>query len=148
MVRSRFLTPEYLIAAMNRGDFYASSGVFLEDVTFDESTQTLSLQVQPKSGETYRTDFIATLASDPHHDDGHVEEDHAPRHDHEARIGVVVASIDGLQAKYKLTGNELYVRAVVTSSAPPNDPSFENQFKQAWTQPVGWRPAKPNATAP
>jgi hypothetical protein len=28
------------------------------------------------------------------------------------------------------------VRAIVTSAAGPDDPSFEGQKKQAWTQPV------------
>ena len=36
MVRSRFLTPEHLIRAMKRGDFYASSGVTLRDFQFDK----------------------------------------------------------------------------------------------------------------
>ena len=37
---------------------------------------------------------------------------------------------------YRLTGEELYVRAVVTSDQPPENPSFPNQKAQAWTQPV------------
>ena len=37
-----------------------------------------------------------------------------------------------------LTGEELYVRAVVTSDRPPENPSFPDQKAQAWTQPVGW----------
>ena len=39
-----------------------------------------------------------------------------------------------------MKGNELYVRAVVTSSLDAVDPSFKGQKKQAWTQPVGWNP--------
>jgi hypothetical protein len=146
MVRSRFLTPEYLIAAMNRGDFYASSGVFLENVVFDEATKTLSVKIQPTHGETYRTDFIATLASDHHHHGEHGDDEHPHHHVDESRIGKVVASTEGLQAEYKMKGNELYVRAVVTSSAPHHDPSFDNQFKQAWTQPVGWQPEANDST--
>lgn len=38
-----------------------------------------------------------------------------------------------------MTGDELYVRAVVTSSAGPVVPSPEDRFQRAWTQPVGWR---------
>jgi hypothetical protein len=38
-----------------------------------------------------------------------------------------------------MKGNELYVRATITSDQPPVDPSFENQLQQAWTQPVGWQ---------
>ena len=36
MVQSRFLTPEYLLKAMNRGDFYASSGVSFESIQFEK----------------------------------------------------------------------------------------------------------------
>ena len=39
---------------------------------------------------------------------------------------------------YRLKGDELYVRAVVTSTELPDNPVFENQKQQAWTQPVGW----------
>lgn len=46
MVRARHLTPESLIRAMKQGDFYASSGVVLNDVRFDPSTKTYSLQIQ------------------------------------------------------------------------------------------------------
>lgn len=125
MVRSRFLTPEHLIRAIKAGDFYASSGVTLDDVRFDNSTKTLRLQIRPEDGATYHTDFIATLRP----------EGDLPRED---RIGKVVASSDGTTAEYEMTGNELYVRAVVTSSLPPADPVFDDQRRQAWTQPVGW----------
>ncbi len=54
------------------------------------------------------------------------------------QIGVVLAKSSGPQASYRLTGDELYVRAVVTASAPHPNPSFADQRQQAWTQPVGW----------
>ena len=44
-----------------------------------------------------------------------------------------------LQPVYRLRGDELYVRAVVTSSRDHPNPSFADQKEQAWTQPVGWR---------
>jgi hypothetical protein len=123
MVRSRFLTPEHLIRAMKRGDFYASSGVTLRDVHFDQTTDTLKLQIESESNVTYRTDFIASFA----------EADSQGE-----RIGVIVASDTSLSPKYTLSDRELYVRAVVTSSNPHVDPSFQGQKQQAWTQPVGW----------
>jgi hypothetical protein len=123
MVRSRFLTAEHLIAAMKRGDFYASSGVTLEDVQFDPTTRSLSLQIDADTDANYRTDFIATLKD---------------RSSEESGIGVVVDSQDGATPSYQMTGKELYVRAVVTSDQPHVDPSFADQKQQAWTQPVGW----------
>ena len=44
----------------------------------------------------------------------------------------------GTAAKYQLSGDELYVRAVVTSDRDHPNPSFRNQKEQAWTQPVAW----------
>lgn len=125
MVRSRYLTAEHLIRAIKRGDFYASSGVTLSDVNFDSESKFLSIKIRPDDGATYRTDFIATLKEDADQDDAD-------------RIGKTMATVDGTTATYKMRGDELYVRAVVTSSLPHVDPSFENQKQQAWTQPVGW----------
>lgn len=133
MVRSRYLTPEHLVRALKAGDFYASSGVTLSDVGFDAETKSLSLQIEPTAGETYTTQFIATLKPEHHHPH---DEEHA--HLDDDRIGVVVATVEGETASYQMKGNELYVRAVVTSSAAAADPSFKDQRQQAWTQPVGW----------
>ncbi len=127
MVRSRYLTPEHLIRAMKRGDFYASSGVSLKDVGFDDSTRTLSLQIAPDPNATYRTDFIVTLAADAKLQPG------------EDRIGRIAKSVNGLTPSYTIGDHDLYVRAVVTSSLPPVDPSYKDQKQQAWTQPVGWK---------
>lgn len=129
MVRSRFLTPEYLIQAMERGDFYASSGVSLDDIRFDKTSRELSIQVSTEPKVEYTTQFIATLKVDPDHPDD------------QTRIGKVVATVKGANPSYKLSGGELYVRAVVTSSKPHSDPSFDGQLQQAWTQPVGWEAA-------
>ena len=135
MVRCRYLTPEHLIRAMKAGDFYASSGVVLADLQLDRERATIKIDIEPTTGESYRTDFVATLAP----------ESSAPKSADEPlslggvkpeAVGVVVATSDGLHAEYRLTGKELYVRAIITSSAGPADPSFKGQKKQAWTQPV------------
>ena len=135
MVRSRYLTPEHLIRAMKQGDFYASSGVSLTDVVFDEKQRTLRLEIEPESDTTYETEFIATLLTEDAVNKDAVKKD-AVKKD---RIGVVVARSNELSPSYKLKGNELYLRAVVTSSRDHVDPSFQDQKQQAWTQPVGWQ---------
>ncbi|RUL86959.1 PHP domain-containing protein [Tautonia sociabilis] len=141
MVRSRHLTPERLIDAIQAGDFYASSGVTLREVRYDEAAGALELEVEPEEGASYRIDFIGTLngagtASEPVLDDEGTPIDATRRYSDE--IGKVLASAEGTSARYELTGDELYVRAVVTSSLPPENPSFAGQKAQAWTQPVGW----------
>jgi hypothetical protein len=63
-------------------------------------------------------------------------------------VGRVMATVEGTEPRYRLNGNELYVRAVVTSSEPPENPSFSDQRAQAWTQPVGWEAwIAPNSAA-
>ncbi len=131
MVRSRYLTPEHLIRAMKAGDFYASSGVVLKDVRFDPSSKVLALEIQPGGEATYTTEFIATVDGGA----GGTADRVLPT---AASIGKVVHVAQGLTPSYRLTGNELYVRAVVTSSLDHVDPSLKNQKQQAWTQPVGW----------
>ena len=138
-VRSRYLTPEHLIRAMKAGEFYASSGVVIDDVQFDVAQGELSVSIQSEADETYVTEFIASLKPSkssiaPPSD---CDEQSAKLLDPEL-IGVVAAKVQGRKARYKLTGRELYVRAIITSSAEPVDPSWNGQRKQAWTQPVGW----------
>jgi len=55
----------------------------------------------------------------------------------------VLATRPGLVAAYTMGGDELYVRATVTASLGHENPSFEGQRRQAWTQPVGWKTAEP-----
>ncbi|MFT7642921.1 MAG: hypothetical protein ACI9G1_004684, partial [Pirellulaceae bacterium] len=139
MVRSNFLTPEYLLKAMNRGDFYASSGVSLDSIQFADGQ--LSLNIQAKDGVTYSTEFIGTLEGYDDANSERVDKDGKPirsSRKYSAEVGQVLAKVDGASPTYKLTGKELYVRAVVTSSEAPVDPIFKEQRQQAWTQPVGW----------
>ncbi|QDT11380.1 PHP domain-containing protein [Stieleria marina] len=136
MVRSRYLTPEHIIQAMKRGDFYASSGVTLSDVQFDAETKTLRVEIQSDGDATFTTQFIGTTQ---HHDDqGDTEADSESDGSH-THIGVVLSTVQGTAASYQLTGDELYIRATITSSKPHHDPSFADQKQQAWTQPVGWK---------
>jgi hypothetical protein len=131
-VRARALTTAALIAAIQAGDFYASTGVTLADVRFDDAAKTLRLDIQPDGDAKFTTRFVGTVTPP-----GPVTGTSAapPAQD----VGVVFASADGLAPTYRLTGRELYVRAVVTSDRPPLNPSFKGQLAQAWTQPVGWQ---------
>jgi hypothetical protein len=136
-VRCRYLTPEHLILAMKAGEFYASSGVVLDDVRFDSAQGELSVSIQSEADETFSTEFIASLKP-ANATLSQIDEPSAKPLDPEL-IGVVVAKLEGKKASYKLTGRELYVRAIITSSAETADPSWKGQRKQAWTQPVGWQ---------
>ncbi|XZE46318.1 PHP domain-containing protein [Pirellulaceae bacterium SH467] len=118
MVRSHYLTPEHLIRAMESGDFYASSGVSLQDVQWNKATSTLSVAIQSEPNVQYTTEFIVTSK------DAELDQ-----------IGRVAKTSQDLQSSYTLAPGETIVRAVVTSSIAPVDPVFDDQKQQAWTQP-------------
>ncbi len=151
MVRATHLTPEYILRAVKAGDCYASSGVTLVDVRYDAEPKTLELEIEPDGDAVFKTEFVGSRFGV----DTTGEEVPPPSgkptrlsRKYSEQIGQVLHTAEGLQPRYKLTGKELYVRAVVTSSKPPSDPSFRGQRKQAWTQPVGWkllRPMTPSA---
>ena len=121
MVWSEKLEADQLVEAMERVEFYASSGVVLDAVEFDQGSQKQVLEMEEVDGVSYETRFIGTRRSTPE------------------ATGEVFARVSGDRAEYELTGDELYVRAVVTSTRPHPNPSYKGQFEQAWTQPVGWR---------
>ncbi len=53
-----------------------------------------------------------------------------------AEIGAVLATVQGTQARYEMIGDEVYVRARITSSALHPNPSEIGEFQRAWCQPV------------
>lgn len=149
MVRAKSLKPDVLISAMRAGDFYASSGVTLDDVQFKDGV--LKIRIKRESGVSYTTKIVgtpknydATVSEQP----TNAEKDPQPvRKVYSADIGRTFATFSGETVEYKLTGDELYVRAVITSTKPPVNPSYENQVQMAWTQPVGWKVNAKSTTA-
>jgi len=116
MVRARHLTPESIVLALEAGDFYASSGVTLQDVT--RSATTLSLEIQPEPGVTYVTQFIGTRRGYdpacqllPSRDGDAGSKKTLPHHRYSKEVGAVLAEVKGLSAAYTLRGDEIYVRA-------------------------------------
>ena len=51
-------------------------------------------------------------------------------------VGQVLARVPGLRPSYHFRGDELFVRATVTSTLPADNPVFAGQKRQAWVQPV------------
>lgn len=137
MVRAEKLDIAALIAAMEAGDFYSSSGVILKDVRREK--QRLSLEIQPEAGVTYTTEFIGTrrgydTARQPVLDEAgkalRVTQRYSPD------IGAVLAQVEGPTASYTLKGDEIYVRARVTSSKVKVNPYREGEVEKAWLQPL------------
>jgi hypothetical protein len=137
MVRARHLTAESIIRAMEAGDFYASSGVVLTDV--ERKPGHLAVRIQPSEGVTYVTQFIGTRRGyDPRSEV--MESPASPRtlpHRRYSRdVGAVLAEVSGTEASYTFRGDEIYVRAKVTSSRRKLNGSVAGEFETAWVQPV------------
>ncbi len=137
MVRAARLAVEELVAAMEAGDFYASSGVTLREVSREKGA--LALEIEAEPGVTYTTEFIGTRtgfdrASTPVTDESGATLRTTRRYSTD--IGVVLATVTGASARYKLKGDEIYVRARVTSSKEKIDPSEAGERERAWTQPL------------
>jgi hypothetical protein len=51
-------------------------------------------------------------------------------------IGAVLAEVAGTSPGYTLKGDEIYVRARITSSKHKVNPYLKGEFERAWTQPL------------
>jgi hypothetical protein len=89
VVRSAALTPRAILAAMERGDFYASTGVELSD--YEVTASAMTVTVNKESYAKYRIQFIG-------------------------RGGVVLHEALDSPATYEFLGTEGYVRARVLES--------------------------------
>ena len=137
MVLAEELAPAALIEAIERGRFYASSGVTLERVVSND--RGLDVEVKPDRGETYTIEFIGTRrgydpASEPVLDKNGKPLEATRRYSDD--IGRVLKTVEGTKASYEFTPNDLYVRARVTSSRKHPNPSEIGEFERAWVQPV------------
>ena len=109
-VRARELSVAALMEAMERGDFYSTTGLVLLSyeasptairIGLSDHTRDLGWSLPGANPQLYRTEFIG-------------------------RDGKVLKTDESLNPVYEFTGNELYVRARITSS----------DGLVAWTQPV------------
>lgn len=122
---------------MERGDFYASSGVVLDNVCDDGKSLTVTIRAEP--GASYITQFIGTLC-------GYDRDSHPVLDDlgkqlrttrrHSDAIGQVLHETAALSSTYKLRGKEMSVRAKIISNRAHLDPSWLGQVECAWTQPL------------
>ncbi|MHC4793945.1 MAG: PHP domain-containing protein [Planctomycetota bacterium] len=120
MVRAASHGPDDIVRAMRAGDFYASSGVELTDVR--EETDRLVIDIDAEDGVTYLTEFIGVP----------IDGDAPP-------TTRTLMATDADPAVYEFKGDELYVRARVTSSRLHPRPYRKGDFETAWTQPVRLR---------
>lgn len=135
MVRAAELSVAAIIQAMEDGDFYATTGVELEDVR--AADRRIDIRIRPIDGVTYRTQFIGTRAGYPAPTTLSQEDEAAPvQYLYPNEISTVLAESTGVEASYQLQGDELYVRAKIISSKPKANPYRAGDVEVAWTQPV------------
>jgi len=137
MVRSPRLRADAIVAAMEAGDFYASTGVTLKQVR--RSDRELSVEIDAQPGVTYTTHFIGTKKGfDPTSRPGPrpTNSVFAVTRIYSDDIGEVLAVVAGERASYRLEGDELYVRAKVISSKPKENPYAKGEMESAWVQPA------------
>ncbi len=117
MVRAEELTPKALISAMEKGDFYATTGVLFKKLQADKGT--LAVEVDAKKDTQYTIQFWgARQTSNPKSE------------------RVLLKEVKSTLASYKLTDKDLYVRAKIISDTPQKNPFQEGDVEKAWTQPL------------
>jgi len=137
MVKAKELSADALVAAMELGDFYSSSGVTFKALQVGAGR--IALEIKAEAGVEYVIDFIGTRKGyDRKTVAVKAADGSEPRvtRRYSAEVGVVLASAKGTKAEYILKGDELYVRARVTSSKPMQSSPVGGEVEKAWTQPV------------
>ena len=135
MVRSSTLAPDSLMRAMERGDFYASTGVTLAALRREGTRLTLTIREEP--GVSYTTQFIGTRRGYDTVSVAVMDTAGAPvTRRYSTDVGTVLAEQRGTTATYVIRGDEIYVRARITSSKPKANFSYAGEREMAWTQPI------------
>lgn len=114
MVKTDSLDTNSLIKAMEAGEFYATTGVELKDVTFKDNT--LSIEVRNEPNINYEIAFIGCKKGETAPEEFVVTND--------------------TKADFKLTKDILFVRCKITSSKLHPNPVENMLYESAWTQPV------------
>lgn len=140
MVHSDELSPEGILDAIDKGDYYASTGVTLQNIR--SNGKKLEIEIEPREGAEYTTEFIGTLKGTDikgkltTDSEGNQIENSTLTYSRD--IGKILATSNSLNPSYSFTGDELYVRARITSTEEHVDPNSGKPLgkQKAWVQPV------------
>jgi len=133
VVRADSLTTRHIVESMEQGRFYGTTGVSLTDMVVDSA---ITIHIKPEPGVEYTTEFIGTRVG---YDTTRILSPlpGAPttfRYSEE--IGTIMATVTGTMPRYRIHGDEMYVRAKVISTKPKVNPYRDGEVEVAWTQPV------------
>jgi len=114
MVNSKSLLASDLISAMEKGDFYASSGVQLKKVQHDQ--EKLYIEVDPEEGGDYEIIFMG--------------------YQKETDQVIELKRVKGTKGVYQFQEEDVFVRANIHSNLIMDPLSPEPEIQKAWTQPL------------
>jgi hypothetical protein len=114
MVQSDTLSAPAIIEAMERGDFYSTTGVTLKSLDFDKKN--LKVEVEPEAGIDYTIIFLGCLKGET-----------------EVRE---LKTVEGSSANFELTDDILFVRSKISSTKLQENPIEDIKYESAWTQPL------------
>ena len=134
MVKAPALSAPFIIEAMEKGDFYSSSGVSLSSI--QTTKESFSFKISTEKGVTYKTWFVGTRNNFKNSKDVAKRNSLDPS---AAGIGEILGQTDSIEPKYNFKGDELYVRAHVVSSKKKSNPYSSGEQEQAWLQPISSR---------
>ncbi len=134
MVKAPALSAPSIIEAMEKGDFYSSSGVSLSSI--QTTKESFSFKISTEKGVTYKTWFVGTRNNFKNSKDVAKRNSLDPS---AAGIGEILGQTDSIEPKYNFKGDELYVRAHVVSSKKKSNPYSSGEQEQAWLQPISSR---------
>ena len=118
MVRANELTAPAIIESMEQGDFYATTGVELKEVSFTNNK--LSVEVSTQVGVEFTIQFWGARNAGKGKSDQRT----------------LLKEVKGSQGSFKVTNKYLFVRAKVISSKLKENPYKEGDRETAWIQPV------------
>jgi len=114
MVNAKNLEISTLIEAMEKGNFYASTGVYLKKLR--SSNKEIFIEVEPEANTSYEIEFLGYQKGNDQLN--------------------VLKKVNGITAEYSFGKADVFVRAKITATNTlKKEPLLEGSM-QAWTQPM------------
>ena len=113
-VRSKQLNPNSIINALESGDFYASTGVELNDIKFEGNK--LYIDIKREKNVNYKIQFIGVKKGNTNSE--------------------ILKEVEATKAEFELPDDILFARAKIISDKPKKNPYKKGDTEVAWTQPV------------
>lgn len=112
-VKADTLTPSSIIKNMEAGNFYASTGVALDDIKIENDE--IKISIKAEEGVHYKTQFIGVYKN--------------------SLKSQVLATQEGSSVKFEIPEGLLFLRAKIISDKPKKNPYQEGDVEVAWIQP-------------